>query len=313
MGVTVISLDQIPRCKVAPGLQRVTPIFLQEVYRRDQQAILQDKRPDITSMEDFPWLRGSLKILDAPVVQDHSRLTYAKIHTHGFKRFQRLPLELREMIYEAAMWDDGHFEVPLRVITQVYENRKPAFPSFLPAICRVSKQCRIEATVVYVRNATFIVNRKEANEFLTAFLESIPHGKGFRNMKQIMLPSFHMFPGTSMAPMMDLDLMARCTSLHTLKVTMHVSPLWWGRGCFDEGPPTCKTVDEIVAFFGLEKIFECRKLRDIYWDGIGHWGMEDYFQRGALRSLLHQLASWVEAEFLRRNDQKVKNVVKWRF
>ena len=87
----------------------------------------------------------------------------------GFPGFPELPLEIKEQIIEHAMRAGGHLEARVDVDVMRMRSTRSELPVFLPAICFVSKQMRIEAAPVYIRNVNWVIRSIGANRYLTEF------------------------------------------------------------------------------------------------------------------------------------------------
>jgi len=221
----------------------------------------------------------------------------------------RLPLELREKVYEEVMRNEQVLD-KIMWLTR-YTNNNTIFPSFLPMVCFASKGVLEEATPVYIRNTEFVVNSITTNRFLTAFLESVPNR--YDGVKRLSFPWFDCFPGMDEEDIdrnLDLELMARCGALNFVDITFHFKRL---RRCggYDEVLPEPKSVPELVTYYNFEQIFDSKNLRKITWDGIWSYWAENN-TNGSLRDSLVELAKWVETEFLLRNNQKIHTEVTWR-
>jgi hypothetical protein len=95
-----------------------------------------------------------------------------------------------------------------------------------------------------------------------------------------------------------MDLIKKCPGLRTFRLVI------WTRSSEQEPqaqpeyqPSIQDTVEKIVRYFGLEELFHCQKLQELYL-AVRIDGLEDHDQNADLRS-------WMQNEFKRRNNQTV--------
>jgi len=275
----------------------------------------------IDSEDDFPPLAGTPSTnTNSPIPNPGGTCKRNEVVRVGVSTvvtfdLPRLPLELCEKIYEEVMRQDQYLDEAVWVAH--HTNSNPIFPSFLPIVCFASKRTFKEAVPVYIRNTQFVVNSVVSNKFLTTFLESLLDSHD--GVKQLSFPWFDCFPGMDKEDIdcnLDLELMSRCGALNSVKITFHVKQLreWCLYGDYDEDGLTSvpKTLSEIIKHYNFEQIFNSGNLRKIIWQGIGSYWLEDA-TCGSLRNVLAELATWVETEFLQRNNQKIQTEIIWRY
>lgn len=324
MPVIIVTRD--PR-RATPSTSSVKTEF---TYHEDDFPVL---KKDLT----FTIVRSSIRGTSAPalvtdtphgdtlapvkdVLPIEKVLSIRAFHT-SFTKFMDLPTEIRELVEEHAMRNGRHFEYDLRVQRHSDDMTKALRPEFLPALCFVSKATFGEIAAVYIRNTNFLVTSIDANHFLTKFLEGIPNDAGFKSIRNMALPYFDCFPGIGntkngqfIEKNNDLVLVAKCSGLRTIKMSMHMKQMC--KPVKEQGNITgwtVKTVPELVLYYDLEKVFACTGLRKIHWDGKSHAVVEDNVV-GDLRCLLHDLAGWVEGKFrsMGTEHKGFECIVTWR-
>ncbi|KAF1992657.1 hypothetical protein P154DRAFT_528319 [Amniculicola lignicola CBS 123094] len=226
-----------------------------------------------------------------------------------------LPLEMEELLVEHVMRAEGHFDEHYEISLQVAWQKKPAradHPSFLPAICSVSKHLRDIGGRVFIRNAKFTIQDKPGNEFMFEFLRSFPGDTGFRAVRELRFTSFHRYLGVHrFGSNSDLTLMSKCTGLDRVQFTFHVEPLTIILDNDDEIAANngfermLKPLDMIVAHYDLAKIFDCSGLRVVAFDGIYSWWIDSACS-GDTKQHLQQLADWIVQGFESRKKTDLK-------
>jgi hypothetical protein len=132
----------------------------------------------------------------------------------------KLPFEIRECIYEAVMESEGLLEHEVRVRHFVNESH-PQFPGFLPQLSHVSEAVRCEVAAVCLRKTRFVLGDITAFAFFTQFLESIPHNRGFKAVRNLTFEDFrwvrdvHTITGVNP----DVALMCQCPGLKRVVLT----------------------------------------------------------------------------------------------
>ena len=113
-----------------------------------------------------------------------------------FDRFRELPLELREMIYAAAM-DDVSSSV--KVSAGDFKGERP---KLLPAVCFASQQTFAEAVPMFLRTRSFNLGSDyHTTSAFYKFLESVPNGAGFRSVRSVKFLHLHHYaPAPAPAP-----------------------------------------------------------------------------------------------------------------
>ncbi|KAF2279651.1 uncharacterized protein EI97DRAFT_482330 [Westerdykella ornata] len=192
------------------------------------------------------------------------------------------------------------------------ENTALRVPKCLPALCLASRRLFNEATPVFLRNTTWVIRSGPANLFLTQFLETIPDDKGFKAVKGLRFTSFHWFRGLEVyGRNLDLMLMRRCTGLRHVEFTFHMERLAKPAPDGSETEYRLKSIDEIVAFYGLEDIFKCEELKTLTIDAIDYW-VHEHRCDGSPRQRLQDLVDWIVDGFLERHGKKVTATIEWR-
>lgn len=156
--------------------------------------------PPLPEDTDFPSLNVAMSIL-------------------GFKPrlpIMKFPLELREMIWAAAMLPETKYGIRVRRWTDGPATR----PGFYPPCLWVSKQIHEEMVPVFIRNATFEMCSIADNEYLREVLDAIPHGNGRALVRSLRFCFFDCFP-QGLPVNQDIALAVSCPRLTRLDVTIH--------------------------------------------------------------------------------------------
>lgn len=133
------------------------------------------------------------------------------------------------------------------------------------------------------------------------FLESIPGGDN--TVQYLNFPHMHWFNnfiGLPAPTNPSLELMAACRNLRMVDMTFHSSVMQKGWDVELEIDLGGLTAQELVDKFRLGPIFECKKLEEVYFDGIYKFGGDS-----AHLDPLVDLAKWIITGF-RDRDQKVQ-------
>jgi hypothetical protein len=230
--------------------------------------------------------------------------TYSHVLVYGINRpniLIKLPVEVREMIWEAHMQASGVFDtsrINIRDFVKIDDN--PERPQFLPALCSMSPLTEAEIIGVFMRNSKFMIASIFDNAFFRKFVASVPNGPA--HVRELHFDFFHWFPdydekGKRIPVNSDLELAVHCNGLHTLRLTFGF------KNMRDANTGIPKTVEQLVEKYRLRRLLDCDKLRNIRWDGQREFG--------AAVPVLYDLADWVKSEFAKKN-QRVECVVTWR-
>ncbi|KAF9691493.1 hypothetical protein EKO04_010237 [Ascochyta lentis] len=187
-------------------------------------------------------------------------------------RFMELPSEIRETIWDIAVRNEPYVVAGTykRYFTHPIELRKyntsdaGVFP-FLPAVCRLSRETRVEAIHVFLRASTFFVCSYPENQFLTAFLSM---HDGYRSVRGLHFDFFDFYnsrPEHQSDTNADLELCVRCTGLKEVKVRMHNARL--GQNIWvpleEELEHRANVVQRIWDFFRLGRLTACNGLTKV--------------------------------------------------
>jgi hypothetical protein len=187
----------------------------------------------------------------------------------SFERFMELPTELREFIWDLGLRGVVHVAnrlgnkfaeyliTPVEIREFLKATNNIERPNFLPPLCRVSKSTQVETIGVYLRGSTFMVASFPDNRLLVDFLRIVP--KGYETIRSIHFAFFDCFPGTmKFAQNADLELAVRCTGLHTVKLTFHMSRLTYSLkpNAYDEWQDYPRSIDEIWSFYKIRRPLE---------------------------------------------------------
>jgi hypothetical protein len=220
--------------------------------------------------------------------------------------FLKLPAEIRELIWEAFMYEDetldGHSRVHIRNCINC--GCHPHSPHFIHDIVKVSKETRNEIIAVQMRNSRFMIASERDNNFFRRFIASAHDGP--KHVRELYFDNFDYFPdydrttGMRIPMSSDMELAVNCTGLRTLQLTVRLQSLGTNG---TNGIWTEKTVQELVEKYRLARLLDCRNLRKVVFDG----------RHGYLGSakVLDDLADWVKAEFAKKNHS-IQCEVRWR-
>lgn len=240
-------------------------------------------------------------------------------------RYQEHPKEIRELIIERIMYNLR--VLPKTITVGQFNGPIPTarYPKFLPALCFASKQFFLDSVSVIIRHIEWVLTCTSANGALTFWLETLPEKAGFRCVRKLWFRNIYNFPGTHELPInLDMELMTRCHALTHLKLTFTDHSLTEAAPSNSKFLYKVKSVQEIVDFYDLEKIFLCEKLRVITFDGVlSPWNPfrdEQALCDGDPRARLRELATWIKDEYPQRLTQQKRQrrtvhiaPVVWRF
>ncbi|KAF1963787.1 hypothetical protein CC80DRAFT_541694 [Byssothecium circinans] len=133
-------------------------------------------------------------------------------------KFEKLPLEIRERIWEEAMRDERYI-AKQHVEFRHMENGTGKTPRFLPQYIHVCKQAMETITAVSIRKSTFMIASVGGNGYFQKFLDSVP-GNGRTHVRALQFDYFDYFP-PNIAVNRDLSLSAACPGLTKIQMTMH--------------------------------------------------------------------------------------------
>jgi hypothetical protein len=141
----------------------------------------------------------------------------------------------------------------------------PFSPTFLPAICNLSKETREKTVAVLIEGSKFMVASFHDNTFLQAFLK--PEGVTCRLelCRELSYDFFSRFP-TGYEKNADLELAAACTGLKTIKLTFNQKPPthYVLEGDYDEGLSRYpRSADEAYERVKLQRLLNCKCLKTI--------------------------------------------------
>jgi len=223
-----------------------------------------------------------------------------------------LPREIREMIWQHHFLTQNSwschpsiFHDPIAVTAG--HDQDPERPRFLPAICNMSRWTRDEIVAVFLRGAMLKIESAEDNDFFREFIATVPGG--VNHVRRLYFSEFDGYDETIGERNLDLELAVACRGLHTLRLKFDRKVL--GTDTFNAPPAggrvyVPKTVEELVAKYGLRRLLDCDTLRKVEWDGVVAY--EKPFRP---TPILDALAGWLMDEFARRG-RKIESVATWR-
>jgi hypothetical protein len=191
----------------------------------------------------------------------------------------------------------------------------PKSPPYLPNVCKVS-ELKGEASPVYIRECEFILRSHVALQFLITFLDTIPERKGYAAVRALRFSSFHWFKGG--VENLDMRFITGCPALEKLTLRFHVKVCMTMRevesGSNEENggkkrQVVLKSVDEIVEFYQLHKIFKCGCLKEVQFEGV----RDEEFEKDCLGDAQGQivaLAAWMKKGF-EKMDRVIETGIEW--
>jgi hypothetical protein len=194
------------------------------------------------------------------------------------------------------------------------------YPCFLPPICLASKQLYLEATPVFIAGFEWELQSAGANRWLTEFLSNFTvHEKevGFDSVRSIRFSNFDWFPGMqTLGQNMDMQLIKRCRGLKYLKLAFEidcmVNPRYFRdvSALEDDTEHDMRDINEIVEYYGLDDIFECRSIKKLDLVGFGK-SYDGEVEENTAENRLVELAQWIREGFWQRRGQVLEVEVKW--
>jgi hypothetical protein len=261
----------------------------------------------------FPFLQAQMYPRTAPK-QTPVMHTYLDVLVHGLNRpkiLEKVPQEIREMIWEASLRAEGGPSYGSTFIRNcLWGGSDLADPRFLPRLCFLSKSTKDEIAGVFMRSQVFYISSIRDNTFFRKSIASVKDGA--KHVRELHFLNFDFFPnndrvtGERIPTNSDLELAVDCYGLHTVKLTMgrrFLGANWWDNDT-QQYVWRPQTVANLVEKYRLRRLLDCKKLRKICWDGKTNGN-------GSVQ-VLQDLAEWVEAEFAAKNHH-VECVVTWRW
>jgi hypothetical protein len=152
--------------------------------------------------------------------------TSSNVGPPRFKKFTSLPVEIREMIYEHAMRQCGHFSEPTYVdrSTRHASRISPRRSNCLPSVCFTSKVENLVATSVFIRNATFHLFKWADATIVASWLKkSQNRGHAVRSTRRIELS--YIPSSWPIGFSRHFELLRRCPGLQELTITIPLKGL----------------------------------------------------------------------------------------
>jgi hypothetical protein len=278
--IQVIPADQDPRLR-----SRTTPNTNQQLSRNDE--------------ENFPSLvANTAQLATTTPTWPLRKQTFSEVLVMRFRPFLQLPVEVRELVWEASMSADNKIRPTSDAsmhVYWVYPESGSMNPTFLPQACLVSKSMRDETIGVYMRNTMFAIPSKFGNQFFRQFIATVKDGS--KHVRALHFPNFDFFPdkdrvtGERIEKNSDLELAVDCLGLRKVRMTFGLRHLY-------------ASVEELLEKYRLRRLLDCENLETVHLDG------KDYGYIAPEK--LDHLADWIKAEFASKNRQ-VNCFVTWRY
>lgn len=253
--------------------------------------------------------------------------------TTDFRNFLRLPLELRERVYEEYFRSE-----PALQVLDVSQTR----PDDAPDLCRTIP----EAIPAYISNTVIKIDGRTTVNALPSLrdIENLADGlekvdRGFESVRELHFDDFALSWGTAGTATQTKDprshqhilFIQRFPGLNSVRLevaSFFALPVFrrrgdhWGQSdalTFGEmlafygleGLFECETFETMLAFYGLEGLFECKALCRIEFVYSGYNAMQAYVgdiyraRNGLAEILMGEVMEWLSKEFKRRNNQTV--------
>jgi hypothetical protein len=152
--------------------------------------------------------------------------TSSNVEPPRFKKFTSLPAEIREMIYEHAIRQSGHFSEPTHVdrSTRHASRISPRRSNCLPSVCFTSKVENLVATSVSIRNATFHLFKWADSAIVASWLkERQNRGRAVRSARRIELS--YIPSSWPIGFSKHFELLRQCPGLQELTITIPLKEL----------------------------------------------------------------------------------------
>jgi hypothetical protein len=279
--IRVIPADQDPRLR-----SRKTPNANQQLPSNDE--------------ENFPSLVANTAQLAITIpTWTLRKQTFSEVLVMRFRPFLQLPVEIRELVWEASMRADNNIrpspDASMHVYW-VYPGNGSMNPHFLPQVCLVSKSMRDETIGVFMRNTMFAIPSIVGNQFFRQLIATVKDGS--KHVRALFFPNFDFFPdkdrvtGERIEKNSDLELAVDCLGLRKVRMKFGLRHLHF-------------SVQELLEKYRLRRLLDCENLETVHLDG------KDYGYCMAPEVLDH-LADWIKAEFASKN-REVNCFVTWRY
>jgi hypothetical protein len=188
--------------------------------------------------------------------------------------FVRLPVEIREMIYEYAMRNDGVFDLPIHVTPRDKSAHLLGLNRRVPAVCFTSKTEQTIATGVLIRHSTFRLSHEPHAGFLSYWLKHIDDGSGFRSVRRVEIGYDPVLHSRNFAR--DFELLRRCPGLRDLDFVIPLEELNFVTYNAARRPMSKRPLaaTELIAKFQFSGVLKCSSLRNITCSISSKYGFE---------------------------------------
>lgn len=180
--------------------------------------------------------------------------------TRAFILF-RLPLELRELIYQYVVPLPSSDISPPRLLISAADviSRSPSCdPSWLPPIARVSPETRNDVALYILRQVEVYIPYHQTLQYLNRFLATLPCGQGQGAIRQLNFPSFGAARLAKGQETVFIDFARECPQLAMLQIGINAPDMRKTNEALLQ--PTGRYGD---AMLDAESIIEFYKLREL--------------------------------------------------
>ena len=222
-----------------------------------------------------------------------------------FHLFMDLPPKIRDKVYDYVMkgelYGPGVYKlkphntvharvyedpVELRAVLRNRTSNDILEPTFLPAVCRLSRETRFEATNRFIANSTFFVCSIYDNQYLQTWLNRVKDG--FKSVRSLHFDFFDCFP-TGSPDNADLELAARCPGLTDIKIAFHTKELEVYRDTPDGyGQLIPRSTETMWSYYKLDRLKNCHSLKWVLIKRKGHHSLTAMTATQNLAAMIEQ-------------------------
>ena len=209
---------------------------------------------------------GNSLLADATIVLQKNIMAFH--HDNSKSPFlSLLPLEVREIIYSYLVWPDEDSDGILAIHAGLGRSHHPArTPPWLPTICHVNEQIRIEVGLTLIREAQFELRTFACLQYFMDFLRSFPHNQGFETVKGLFVSNFWWAWNQPDQLREFITLMDMCPGLQEVRLQFEHTGL--ERLCASDSywntqKPGIMTAEEIIGRHYLREVVRLPSLRQV--------------------------------------------------
>lgn len=256
---------------------------------------------DSAPTED-PVPTANLVLTTNPVRPAHAR------GPHTFENFVRLPVEIREIIYEYAMRSDGVFDFPTHAVPCGKLRVHQGLNEGVPAVCFTSSVENSVAMGVFIRSSTFRLFLEPDAGLMSAWLSLINDDLGFRSIRRVEIcydVANHFSSFTR-----SFELLQRCPGLRDLAIVIPLEELNSITYNAARRPMSKRplTATELLTKFQIGGILECSSLRNVKCSISSKYTFH-FASRLPLYIELTKVLEWVMRAFENRYGRTIESAI----